>query len=210
MALDPKALSTLAAFQALGSAQAALSSTRAEALINGASDSIVRFCGREFHRQVGKVEDVAAYDSSNLRLALTPIETLTSIVFDGVAVDIAGVTIDAGAGLLYRPEGWAWTASIARAIREYALPGSEAKVVRVTYTGGYALPQNNRTPGIGLPYDLEEACLALATYRMSMTPKNQGLSAEQAGNASRSFSGGKAPDLPDYIVGMLEGYARVR
>jgi hypothetical protein len=212
MALAANALSTVASFQALGAAQAALPNARAEALINAASDTIERFCGRSFARQVGIVENVAGFGGPALWLARNPVEAIASITFDGSAISATDYTLEPEKGRLYRASGWVWTASIARAIDEFLqLPGTEEKLFQVTYTGGYALPQNNRTPGTyPLPYDLEEACLALATYRMSMSPKNQGLSAEQAGNASRSFSGGKAPDVPDYIAGMLEPYVRIR
>lgn len=215
MALAANALTLVATAESTLGITPGSMTARLEALINGASESIEQWCGRKFGRVVGKVEKLAGYDTTDLRPALTPIESVASISFDGTTIDPTSYSIDTEKPwTIYREIGWAWTAGLANAVAPYAMPGTESKLFTLTYTAGFALAVNNRTPGTYVqPYDLEEACLALISYRLKMTPKNVGLAGEQAGNASRTYaskSGGGAAAVPDYIAGMLEPYARVR
>lgn len=209
MALEAYAMTSLAKLnELLGTAYVA--DQRGDDLINGASESIMQYCDRDFARTVGKIEKLAGFDGNWLFLALNPVESVAQVLFDGVLVAASEYVLDAKAGSLYRLAGWAWTAGVANAIEPFGVPGSEQKAIEVTYTGGYAMPPA-RSPGTyKFPYALEEACLSLCSYRKRMGGQNPGLSAEQAGNASRSFSGGKAVAIPDYIAGMLDPYSRIR
>lgn len=201
----------MAALESVLGIGAGSATARCEQVINAASEDIENACGRKFGRQVGKVEKLAGFDGQRLYLALNPVESVASVAFDGSAIDASSYELFAEEGYLYRRTGWVWTALSQSMIAPMQLPGSEEKRFTVTYTGGYALAGVGRTPGTyPQPYGLEEACLALAAYRFRQTPKNPALSVEQAGNASRSYSGGKAPGIPDYIAQQLEAYVRVR
>lgn len=210
MAISTTALTTLAALKSLLGITDGSQDVRLEGLINGASESIERYCDRKFARQVGIVELKAEFGSCDLYVDRNPVEVITSVTRAGVLVDAATYDVDLVSGRLYRGAGWQWSAVEVLSIEPYGAPGTEKKTLSIVYTGGYSLPQDNRALGTGLPYDLEEACLALCAYRKKMSPKNVGLSAEQAGNASRSFSGGKAPGWPEYITAMLDPYSRIR
>lgn len=209
MALEAYALTTLAKLNELiGTSYSA--DQRGDDLINAASEAIMQYCDREFARTVGKVEKLAGFDGNYLFLSLNPVESIASVTFDGLAVAASEYELDAKAGSLYRAAGWAWTVGGALSIEPYPLPGSEQKVIAVTYTGGYAMPPN-RSPGtFKLPFALEQACLALCAYNYRMGGQNPAIASQQAGNASRSFSGGKAVTIPDYIAGQLEPFARIR
>lgn len=210
MAISTTALTTLATLKSLLNITDGSQDARLEMLINGASESIENYCGRKFARQVGIVELRAEFGTTDLYLERNPVEVVTSVTRAGVVVDATTYDVDLASGRLYRNAGWQWSAVEVLAIEPYGVAGTEKKSLSIVYTGGYSLPQDNRALGTGLPYDLEEACLALCAYRKKMSPKNVGLSAEQAGNASRSFSGGKAPGWPEYISAMLDPYARIR
>jgi hypothetical protein len=211
VALAANALTTVAALESLLGIGAGSATARCEQVINAASDAIEKHCGREFARQVGKVEQLAGFDGQRLYLALSPVESVAGVTFDGSAIDASSYTLFGKEGYLYRRAGWVSTAVQQSMIDPMQLPGSEERRFAVTYTGGYALAQNNRTPGtFTQPYDLEEACLALAAYRFRQTPKNPALTAEQAGNASRAYGQKGIVAMPDYVAEMLEPYMRIR
>lgn len=212
MALAANALTTVAALESLIGITPGSATARCEQVINASSEAIENYCGRKFGRVVGQVDNRAGYDNDRLYLSRNPVESVASVTFDGSAVDASSYTLFGEEGYLYRRLGWGSTARWPSMIAPMPLPGTEEKVIAVTYTGGYALASANRTPGTyPQPYDLEEACLSLALYRFRQSPKNPAVAAEQAGNASRTFgSKGTLPGMPDYVTEQLQPYMRIR
>lgn len=143
MALTITSPAQTTALTSLGAVQRALG-VGAEAepiltpLIAAASAAIVRFCGRTFARAVYS-ETLPGYGDLLLAVSATPIAALTSVTLDGAPITDA-VIEDAAAGLLYRRDGWVWTAGRGWTLTEYVVPRSEVPSYTVAYTAGYLLP----------------------------------------------------------------------
>lgn len=215
MALAANALTKLATLKTeLGISDASLDAVL-ERIINGASDSIEKYCGRKFARAAALSERVKGYGTELIHLERTPVETLTSITIDGTTVDASEYRLrDAEVGSVWRRNLWPWTAGTDDSVAPHPRAGFEEDSIVVVYTGGYALAQNDRTPGTyAQPYDLEEACLQLAVHRYRVRGRNLGLLGETVGNASRQYAGGEQLGelgIPAPIAGLLDGYRKVR
>jgi hypothetical protein len=143
MALTLTSPAQTTALTSLGAVQRALG-VGAEAeplltpLIAAASAAIVRFCGRTFARAVYS-ETPPGYGDLLLMLSATPVVALASVTLDGAPITDALIE-DADAGLLYRRDGWVWTAGRGWNLTEYVVPRSELPSFAVAYTAGYLLP----------------------------------------------------------------------
>jgi Phage gp6-like head-tail connector protein len=114
-------------------------------IIQRGSDAIARFCNRVFAQRT-VIETLPGPGGQLLKLKFVPIITLTSITFEGVAVDSASYTlIEPDAGMVYREVGWFYTGHA----YDYA----------ATYTHGYNLPDMAGTDT--LPHDIQQAALEL-------------------------------------------------
>lgn len=215
MSLAANALTALATLKTeLGITDSSLDSVL-ERLINGASDTIEKYCGRKFARAT-LTERVKGYGTELIHLERTPVESLTSITVDGTTVSASEYRLqDADKGGVWRRGLWPWTAGTDDSVSPHPRAGFEEDSIVVVYVGGYALAANSRTPGTYVqPYDLEEACLQLAVHRYRSRGRNLGLVGEAVGNASRQYqgSGEELSDqlgIPTPIAGILNGYRRM-
>lgn len=213
--LAANALTTLAAVKDALSVTDSAFDDRITRLINGASDSIGKYCGgRIFGRVVDRVERVAGYGTELIHLEVTPVESITSIVVREQTLDPSEYAIrDPETGSIWRDGAWPWTAPLELSASPHRAAGLEERAIVVTYTGGYALAGVSRTPGTyPQPYDLEEACISLAVYRYRKLGKDPSMYSESIGRTSRAFSGKLegALDIPPYIAGTIDQYLRVR
>lgn len=124
-----------------------------EYFINFTSYRFEKECGRFFKRQENFAEEFPA-DQTELAVSLYPIESITSIE-------------------IKRNEqvGWEPVNDVIHIIRHKCIvsllrpAGSSREQMKLTYTGGYVLPDepclNRQTP---LPPDLEDACIEQAAF----------------------------------------------
>ena len=213
-ALTATALTTLATLEArLGL------STPADAVkallrdyINFASDLIERETNRVFGAEAAIEEKVAGYGTAFLRVARTPITTLTSITFNGGAVDSSKYEIhNAKVGTIRNVNGsWTWTAAALANIAGDPLPGTERLLYTITYNGGYVLPQDD--PTRDLPYDVEEACIELAKQIYFEGGRDPTVKSEKLLSWSASYKG--PADLPGGLPALtartIRRYTRAR
>lgn len=181
--------------------------------VNAASDSIEKYCNRQFARNAAMVENVAGFGTELIHLARTPVESIASVVINGVTVDPSEYYVKRPeTGSVWRSNGWAWTAGVDVSASPHRRAGFEELAFTVTYAGGFALAQNNRTPGTyPQPSDLEEACIHLAVYRFRKLGRDVAVQSEQIGRTNRAYVGYRVdgpPDIPPFIIGTLDGYRR--
>ncbi len=121
---------------------------------NGATAVIEAYCGRTLEQEPGRVEVFTGLNFHEIRLSLTPVSAITSIIEDGVtlaggidpaaAVAADDFVIDPDTGFVrrlssLRPVGWRYAGQINNIV--------------ATYDGGYV---EGGSPDI--PQDLRQAC----------------------------------------------------
>jgi len=113
-------------------------------LINEASRKLAgaAFLGREPWRE-SLTEQLPGYgpQQQNLYLSRFPIETVTSVTKDGLALDATSYSI-AGRhrSCLYRKTGWDWTARYGSRLVDDPTLGTEELAFLATYTAGWLMP----------------------------------------------------------------------
>lgn len=139
-----------------------------ERLIDSVSSAAAEFCERSLHYQTGIAERVAGYGGQLLYVSVTPIVSITSIELLPSSLSNAGTGTtyaatsyrirNANAGIIFRLDGWQWTANYAERLTSAPLrPGTEDTRFLVTYAGGYVTrPQGG---SVNLPPEIEQAVL---------------------------------------------------
>lgn len=216
MAVAAYALTTLA--QAKTELGIAVSTFDAviERLIDTVSSAIAEYCEHSLHYQTGIVEKVAGYGGQLLYVSVTPIVTITSIELLPSSLDNAGAgttyaassyTIrDAKAGIIFRKDGFQWTANYAERLTSAPLrPGTEDKRFLVTYAGGWVTRAQVGT--VTLPPDIEQACL----WGVANLWRHRGREIHgQAETEDMAAVEWKALTLPGAAQELLKPYRRVR
>lgn len=211
MALTDSALTTVARMESelgISSASAVL-----EPLIEEASASFQRECGRNFYRGSAVVEKVKGSGGSRLSLRRhVPLVSITSIVLDdgdtSSTVSASDYEIeDASAGFVRRISGrWAFTGQASTDITRDLLAGTEEPLYVVTYAGGYITPKQE-DGGDGtrdLPYDIERAVIDMVKALYYARRRDTGVSSKSVSKASVSY-GVSLSDIPN-VRTAIESY----
>jgi len=119
--------------------------SRLTQIANSVSRWVEDYTGRKFYTQTDVVEFIPARDKYHLYLAHAPLQSITSIAYDGETVDAADYTIAGYETSTVRAVDTTWGL--------YA--ESSDNYYTVTYTAGFVLPGQ---VGRNLPYDIELAC----------------------------------------------------
>lgn len=176
MALSAYALTTLATLKSELGISGTAEDTRLERLIEVASRRMIGLLNREqVHYVEDRQESVRGVGNSRLRLQVAPLRSIGSIAFTsdgGVTSSTVAATDytieDEGLAWVLRLGGlWAYTGDRIGATRD-PVPGTERPYYLATYTGGWVTPQqaaDDVSLTRDLPYDLEDAVIALATAR---------------------------------------------
>lgn len=139
-----------------------------ERLVDTVSSAAAEFCERTLHYETGITEKVAGYGGQLLYVSRTPIVSIASIELLPSSLSVSGTgttyaatsyTVrNANAGIIFRLDGWQWTANYAERLTSAPLrPGSEDTRFLVTYAGGYVTRAQVGT--VTLPPDIEQAVL---------------------------------------------------
>lgn len=116
--------------------------------IGAAQSSIETFCDRKFDRSVGQVDTLDGQGDRTIRLDRYPIETMTSIVEDGV-------TLTAGEDFVFYENGRLTRLAGSTEVEGYW--STRRQSVVVTFTGGFEDGQ-----AFGVPDDLRKVCATVA------------------------------------------------
>lgn len=185
--------------------------------INALSAAIENYCGRSFYYEAARVDYVSGFGRRLIRLPKAPIVSLSSIYLDDEEVDITAtgdVSIhDAGAGLLMKQNGWAWTTYEAQEyIARRPIPGQERKAYKVTYACGYITPKQvaESVGTCSLPYDIEYACLRWLASARAWKGRDPAIKSERLTTWSASYfapsAGVSLSDPPPEVAQLLASH----
>ena len=130
-----------------------------EATIRRSTAAVEAYCHRTFAREVVS-ETVGCYGGPFLQLNRYPVATVSSVTFDdNVWTDYS--LYDKAAGVLYRQNGWTWTAQSYSGLTgggSFAdfgapIPGTEEPLLEVEYTAGWLMPGDNLINRITISID---------------------------------------------------------
>lgn len=187
-------------------------------LILVASEAVRSYLRRgALHYSSTVTETLAGYGRVYLSLQRMPIVAITSIAVDGTTVTSTEYSIyDANAGLVYREDGWLWSANYQPGIVYERNPGTEKKNITVVYGGGWVTPGQNsldNTQVRTLPYDIEQATIDTCVALYRNRGRDWNVSSETLGGASITYSGantaigrGEGGIIPDAAVALLRPY----
>jgi hypothetical protein len=197
--------------------------TRLARYIAAASDAIRRYLNRQdVHFETGIVEKFAGYGSQRIVVSRPNLEQITSITVDGAELNPDEYEIeDYQGGVIYRRYGFPWT-GLGRAdiVQEDRLPGTQQKLITVTYDGGWVTPYQ-ADQGINgdtqtLPFDIEEACIQTVVSMYRSRGQDRNIVSESLGSASVSYGGvnsaigrGAGGIIPDSAAALLNPYRRI-
>ena len=128
-------------------------------LIDAATRTIERYCGRTFALQTYE-EKIDGNASRELLLRHSPIIGTPEIVVNSSPL-IDFEIGDADAGILYRELGWEQSGDLYWYTEASFLPAVNGMRYTVTYQAGYVLPGEEDTT---LPADFEKACIETVAY----------------------------------------------
>lgn len=217
MALEPNALTTLAAVKEELQISVATDDAYLERLINAASDFAESYCNRSFFKETGRIDFIPGYGTAFMVLPKAPVVTSPTAVVVEFVDDISGTTLvdpltftvhDANAGLLFRSTGWTLTASRNPGIVRDAQAGTEDKDYKVTYDCGFQTPEQGgaRT----LPFDLEDAVIRLVTDRFNARGRDQTIKSERLLSWNTTYGNVDVKEgVPATILASLDKYKRV-
>lgn len=192
MTLSDKALTTVVAVETEIGITAG-SDSRIEGWIEIASEMIQEYLSRVLYRRSAISETVRGEGSPYMVLEAPPINTLTSISYDGVALASTDYEIDdAAVGSIYfigRP--MLWNAYTGEGVSRDPVPGTERKLYTVVYDGGWITPgQSAAAAGtytgqtVSVPKPIQRACI-LAVVDMRA---RAGMSPDVASESALSYS----------------------
>lgn len=192
MALASNALTTVATAEDVLGISTGTETTRLERLINAASDIVEAYAGRVFYRSTAIEEKVGGEPGPILFLARPPINSITSITYSGATVSSGSYEVhDSAAGQVYAIGGsWIATTAFLGDIGSSIYPGYERRLYTVTYDGGWytsAQYDADNTKTRALPYDIEEAALAIVTYLRRGMGRDPAISSESLLGSAISY-----------------------
>ncbi len=215
MAVRDEDLTLVATVQAEAADLGSASTTLLERMIAAASDAIRGYIGRPLHRAT-VTESYAGHGDQWLSLGRLPVISVASVSWNGSELDADSYTLDdPDAGLLYRACGWPYTGRMLRGmLQEDRAPGSEQRLLEVTYTAGWLTPQQgDRT----LPFDLEQACIETVVSLYRRKGRAGDIAGESIGIASVTYRNpnsvigvGGGGMLPDAVLPTLNRYRSPR
>ena len=177
-------------------------------MIEEATAAIERYCNRTF-KQATVTEKLVGYGRPYLMVSRMPLNSITSITYDGETVAASDYEIaNSATGEIVHKNGvWNDTAKQTLNASLTEIPYSERKLYTVVYSGGYVLPGNaSRT----LPADIEAACVMVVSSMYSRRLDNPDIVKESlAGVASVEYgsaSGNTSAQLPPAAAAILDKY----
>jgi len=216
MALAASALTTVSALEAemgITPSSAGVTLALLERAINAASASIAAALSRELHH-AERAERAAGHGTPLLLARVTPLRAIALVEYladdSDEALDAADYRIaDASAGLVQRlGASWRWTGRTT-SIEGDPQGGSEQALYRLTYTAGWITPAQEAGPLVrDLPYDIEDACLRLATLVYKGRGRDESVKSRKLMSASITYGATQAAQA-DILAPIVAAYRRL-
>lgn len=188
--------------------------------ISRASNAVQEYLGYPIYRQVYR-ETVAAYGDNQLMLSRTPVLAIESITdSDGNQLESTGYNIeDQDAGLVWRDEGFPWSAAVMFELDPRPVPGSEKREYVAVYEAGYTLTCATSTGGYvtattgrTIPEWAELATLETAKSWFKRSAADGAVQSKRIGDLSISYGNASAGqalfELPSTAIALLRSHAR--
>jgi hypothetical protein len=188
-------------------------------LIAQASSAIEEYCDRLFGVQV--VDETLSWNErARLVLSVAPIVEISSVTFDGTALDAAEWELESrGAGLIFLRSGIGFGRVLVS--NEVHVPGitrdargeEGRKLWTVRYTGGWWLPSMSGSPTVEplLPSDLEAACIDLVRTMHARRKNWSGdVASERLGDWNASYRDSGSSGMPESVEKRISRYVRLR
>lgn len=216
MTLSDKALTTVEAVEhELGLSH--WQEPRIEGWIEIASEMIAEYLGRELYRRAAISEKHRGDGSPFLVLKDPPINTLTSILFNGTALASGDYEIDdADAGVVYFiGNPMSWNAYVGEGVSRPMVPGTERKTYTAVYDGGWITPgQSEAVAGVytgqtvTVPKPIQRAAILTVVDALTKAGQNPDIKSESALSYSVTYKGTSddvaSYGLPAYVCAMLK------
>lgn len=161
--------------------------------INFVSQAIEDFLGRALLYDAARVDLVPGYGGNRVLAPLRPVLSLTSVEYvDGDDVletlDVTEIEIeDADAGWVYRRFGFPWTVPRPTGtIARDPAPGHERRSIRLTYAGGYVLPNSDNPT---LPASIERAAILAVVQNAQQRGRDRSIKSERLMSYSVTYGG---------------------
>lgn len=184
--------------------------------INIASDAFEQHTRRKWYHKEDHEERLAGYGTNRLTVIdHLPIESVASIVYDDGdtqdTIDADDYEVEDGDLGWIRHIGGVWDSTAVQFldITTERRAGSEAKLWRVTYTGGYVTqkqvdddPSMERT----LPYDVEQAIVEYVKMLWSTKGRDPTVASMKLGDGSVSYANVGGQPVPAYYASVVNRY----
>ncbi len=181
-----------------------------EHMVHEASDTIVKFTGREFKKET-LVETLPGFGRPRLLLTRTPIVSISQISFNGSTVSSTLYVIeDADAGVVFKETGWFNTEQVGLVLTTRRVPGTAKRDYSVTYIGGYVLPSFSSTETRTLPYGLERATVETVKTWIKERSRDPTIKSEKIGDFwAATYQSATQSGLPKSVENMLKRWQRI-
>lgn len=209
-------LCTLTDVKALLDISANTFDTKLNLMIESASALVVQYLGFPVVRTTYTAEKYAVNNQQYLQLRSQPIQSVTAVTLDGVAVTDFGTEYDdMNIGLLYRGVGWSGRYYVRNLTMD---PVSGNRDILVTYVAGWYLPGDVTTPpadphyvadsSTSLPMGIQAAVMqaVIEKYRVNAAA-SEGIKAHSEGGISDTY--GVFMGLSDSVCDQLNAWRRV-
>lgn len=175
---------------------------RIERWILEGSKRMRQLADRQFHYETAYTERTSAHGEREIWVNdHVPIDTINSITYDS-GDDTTTVDSDSyepigdGQGTIRRIDGlWTSTAQIQAGIVQGHQPGTEERLYKVDYDGGWITPKQD-TDGVGtrdLPHDVEGAVLDYALMKESRHGQDPNIQKLSLGQGTVQYGGFEVP-----------------
>jgi len=198
--------------------------TMIERLLSRATARIQNYCGKHLLVQRYDVR-TPSYGSVNLYLPHRFIRTLFAVRDSSstgqTALSSTGYSLDANKGLLYRDEGWEWSAQFnANSIVSDPVVGAEYRRWYLDYSAGF-IPSGGKDStwdgttdtGQTVPADLQEAAIGLVARSWRSRLRDPDVASERVGELSITYRDSNAVrgsvGIPEDIADLLRPYRSI-
>lgn len=194
MALATNALTNVATMEAVLGLASGSADAQLQRVINQASAIAESFARRVFYRNTAISEKHAGNDGPILVLSQPPINSITSVTYlTGSADDSSTYEIhNANTGEVYKVSGtWGGIDWHFGDISQTVYLGAGRKVWTVVYDGGWYTPKQDDDDGAvtrTLPYDIEQAVIAIAVALYRAEGRDPTLTAERLMEAQQTYA----------------------